>query len=155
MAKCCWKWELILFPSFVWRIFGIWQIFPFPRLTLLSRVSIVISFLKFPNNFFDFNCIILVHKNMAKCWKWELNLFPSFVWRIFGIWRIFPYIIQPDLMNYDWSQVILIRDHPFITSAKGLGGWGQKNGTFCWRSKYADVWWLGGSEKVPKCADVI
>ena len=23
------------------------------------------------------------------------------------------------------------RDHPYITSGKGLGGWGQKNGNFC------------------------
>ena len=26
------------------------------------------------------------------------------------------------------------RDHPYITSAKGLGGWDQKNGNFCWCS---------------------
>ena len=27
-----------------------------------------------------------------------------------------------------------IRDHPYITSAKGLGRWGQNNGNFCWCS---------------------
>ena len=44
------------------------------------------------------------------------------------------------------------RDHSYITSEKGLGGWGQKNGNFCWRSVlfmmthniiYADVGWVG------------
>ena len=25
----------------------------------------------------------------------------------------------------------LHRDHPYVTSAKELGGWGQKNGNFC------------------------
>ena len=24
------------------------------------------------------------------------------------------------------------RDHPYITSERRLGGWGQKNGNFCW-----------------------
>ena len=28
-------------------------------------------------------------------------------------------------------RTLQIRDHPYITSAKGLGGWGQKNGNFC------------------------
>jgi hypothetical protein len=27
-----------------------------------------------------------------------------------------------------------VGDHPYIASAKGLGGWGQKNGNFCWSS---------------------
>ena len=31
---------------------------------------------------------------------------------------------QCDNYNYD-------RDHLYITSAKGLGSWGQKNGIFC------------------------
>jgi hypothetical protein len=26
-----------------------------------------------------------------------------------------------------------VRDHPYITSSKGLGGWDQKTGNFCWR----------------------
>ena len=26
------------------------------------------------------------------------------------------------------------RDQPYITSPKGLGGWGQNSGQFCWRS---------------------
>ena len=26
------------------------------------------------------------------------------------------------------------KDHPYITLAKGLGGWGQKNVNFCWHS---------------------
>ena len=45
------------------------------------------------------------------------------------------------------------KDHPYITSAKGLGGWGQKNGNFCLRR----VWMggCGGLEKGQKCADVI
>ena len=49
-------------------------------------------------------------------------------------------------------------NHPCITSAKKLDGWGQKIHNFCWRSVqtvYADVEWVGGSEKVQKCADVI
>ena len=63
MAKCCWKWELILFPSFVWRIFGIWLIFSFPRLTLLSRVSIVIS------NSQITSLISIVSSWFAKTWQ--------------------------------------------------------------------------------------
>ena len=49
----------------------------------------------------------------------------------------------------------LPRDHPYITSAKGLGGWGQKMAIFAdvQYSIYADI--VGGSEKVQKYADVI
>ena len=43
------------------------------------------------------------------------------------------------------------RDHPFITSAMGMGAGEVRKMT-----SFADVWrWLGGSEKVKKCADVI
>ena len=44
-------------------------------------------------------------------------------------------------------------DHPYITSAKELGAWGQKMLTF--GIIYADLGWLGGLEKVQKCADII
>ena len=52
---------------------------------------------------------------------------------------------------------ISTKDHLYITSAKGLGGWGRKIAVF------ADVQYsvfilknvVGGSEKVQKYADVI
>ena len=41
----------------------------------------------------------------------------------------------------DWNRRLVwsnrpdfLGDHRYITSAKGLGGWGQKNGKFCWGS---------------------
>ena len=37
------------------------------------------------------------------------------------------------LDQYTWSK-LYVRDHPYITSAKELGGWGQKIGNFCWFS---------------------
>ena len=42
------------------------------------------------------------------------------------------------------------RDHPYITSAKGLGGWGQKMSIFAdvQYCIYANI--VGGSEKSPK-----
>ena len=47
------------------------------------------------------------------------------------------------------AQHFLVRDHPSITSAKRPGGWVQKIAII------ADVpGWLGGLEKVQKCADV-
>ena len=48
-----------------------------------------------------------------------------------------------------------IRNHPYIMSAKGLGGWVLKRASFWWRSVlfYPDI--VGGSEKVKKCADVL
>ena len=56
------------------------------------------------------------------------------------------------------KQVVLLSpqvlwDHPYITSAKGLGCWGQFLLTFSIIN--ADVGWVDGSEKVQKCADVI
>ena len=30
-----------------------------------------------------------------------------------------------------YNSILCIRDHPYITSAKELGGWGQKNDSFC------------------------
>ena len=49
----------------------------------------------------------------------------------------------------------MIRDHPYITSAKGLGGWVPKMAVFAdvQYCIYADI--VGGSEKVPKYVDVI
>ena len=32
------------------------------------------------------------------------------------------------------NGAVYLRDHPYITSAKGLGRWGQKNGKFWWSS---------------------
>ena len=49
-----------------------------------------------------------------------------------------------------------IRDHPYITSAKGLGG--LNNNIFCWRWVLYLCWhstYIGGSGKASKCADVI
>ena len=34
-------------------------------------------------------------------------------------------LFAASLLESDWT-----RDHPYITSAKGLGWWGQKNGNF-------------------------
>ena len=62
--------------------------------------------------------------------------------------------------------LLSLGDHTYITSAKELCGWSQRNGNFCWRSvlfmltyskemgsdvsvhKYGG--WVGGSEKVQK-----
>ena len=40
------------------------------------------------------------------------------------------------VLTYLFSTIRLhiLGDHPYITPAKGLGGWGQKNGNFCWLS---------------------
>ena len=50
-------------------------------------------------------------------------------------------------------------DHPYITSAKELGGWVQKKSIFgdVQFFIYADIvgGWVGGSEKIQKYADVI
>ena len=48
-----------------------------------------------------------------------------------------------------------LRDHSYITSAKGLGGVGSKNGNFCWSSGLLYLCWMGGFEKVQKRAKVI
>jgi hypothetical protein len=55
------------------------------------------------------------------------------------------------------GKAILIRDHPYITSANGLGGWVRKMAIFAAVQYYiyANVGWMGESEKVQKCADVI
>ena len=47
------------------------------------------------------------------------------------------------------------REHPYITSAKGLGGWVKKMAVFAnvQYCVYIDI--VGGSEQVQKCADVI
>ena len=49
-----------------------------------------------------------------------------------------------------------VGDRPYITTAKGLGGWVQKAAIFedVQYCIHADKW-LGGSEKVQKSADVI
>ena len=48
-------------------------------------------------------------------------------------------------------------NHPYITSAKGLGGWGQKIDYFRWRPVLflLTLGLVVGSKKVQKCADVI
>ena len=53
------------------------------------------------------------------------------------------------------GQTQLSNDHPYITSTKGLGGWGRKMVIFAdvQYCIYADI--VGGSEKVQKYADVI
>ena len=52
-------------------------------------------------------------------------------------------------------KIVRIRDHPYITSVKGLGGWVQKGVVFAdvQYCIYADI--VGGSEKVQKYFDVI
>ena len=39
-------------------------------------------------------------------------------------------------------------NHPYITSAKELGGWGQKNDNFCWRSVLFMLTWVRESQKM-------
>ena len=44
----------------------------------------------------------------------------------------------------------IARDHQYITSAKGLGGW-SKNGSFCWPSVLYDNivgWWVRKGSKI-------
>ena len=59
------------------------------------------------------------------------------------------------------SQIKLLRDHPYITSAKGLGGWVKKNCSFCWRSVLYLCWHGDGNYRgssyvqIQKCADVV
>ena len=60
---------------------------------------------------------------------------------------------------FNWkfpATVSCIRDHPYITSAKGLGGWVQKMAIFAdvQYCIYADTE-VGGLEKVQTYADVI
>ena len=43
---------------------------------------------------------------------------------------------------------IVPREHPQFTSAKWLGGWGQKNDNFCWRSVLFML--MQGGQKEPK-----
>ena len=56
-----------------------------------------------------------------------------------------------------WKDFVFLflGDHPYITSAKGLGGWGQKMVIFAdvQYCTYVDI--VGGSEKVQRYADVI
>ena len=52
----------------------------------------------------------------------------------------------------------LLRNHPYITSAKDLDGWVQKLASFADvpYSIYTDiVQWVGGSKKVTEIVDVI
>ena len=51
----------------------------------------------------------------------------------------------------------LIRDNPYITSAKGLGGWGLEKWQYLlmFSPIYGDVELVGGSGIVQKCAGVI
>ena len=46
-----------------------------------------------------------------------------------------------------YNSILCIRDHPYITSAKELGGWGQKNDSFCWRSLLFILMWVKKSPK--------
>ena len=60
-----------------------------------------------------------------------------------------------------YRNMICPRDHPYITSAKGLGGWVQKMAIFAdvQYCIYADIVGgseiAGGSEKVQKYGDII
>ena len=60
-------------------------------------------------------------------------------------------------MELDLDQIellILLGDHPYIMSAKGLGGWGQKMACFLLTVStiYVDVGWVPGGcvRKNPK-----
>ena len=66
------------------------------------------------------------------------------------------------LIRYARLQCALhhcVGDHLYTTSAKGLGGWGQKMAFFAdvLYCIYSDIVgeWVGGSEKVQKYADVV
>ena len=57
------------------------------------------------------------------------------------------------MYKYNFYQ-IQTKDHPYTTSAKGLGGWAKKSFFyFHYYSIYADI--VGGSKKVQTFADVI
>ena len=49
------------------------------------------------------------------------------------------------LYHRDHQKILYFWDRPYTTSAKGLGGWGQKNGIFLltFRTIYVDVGWVG------------
>ena len=50
----------------------------------------------------------------------------------------------------------VLRDHPYITSAKGLGWWVKKMSVFADAHYCIQLTqWVGGLEQVQKCADVI
>ena len=59
---------------------------------------------------------------------------------------------KASFLSFFWQR---LRDHPYITSPKELGRWGQKMAIFAdvQYCIYADI--VGGSEKVQKYADVM
>ena len=71
--------------------------------------------------------------------NWTKQCFASFLLELFFsimnvlYWVWFTYCLAPisdkklGVKNYTIG-------HPYITSAKGLSVWGQKNGNYCWRS---------------------
>ena len=103
------------------------------------------------------------HKFRLTYWCGKYVIWKKTTLRVFvAIWRW-----MSTMILIQWSKqeqiicwwlcngYIQVRDHPYITSAKGLGRWGQKMAIFtdvqyclCWRR-------VGGSEKVQKCAAVI
>ena len=63
--------------------------------------------------------------------------FFCFFWNV-GKWK--------EIHCHSSHQLFVLRGHPYITSAKGLGGWGQKIGNFFWRSvpfmQTKGGWWI-------------
>ena len=64
---------------------------------------------------------------------------------------------RPNLLETPTTIEIVVRDHLYITSAKKLGGWGQKNGKFMliFSTIYTDVGWVGQKKSNKLSTDVI
>ena len=62
-------------------------------------------------------------------------------------------------MELSHRKVFYLRDHPYITSAKGLGGCGKWPFLLMFSTVFMPIQWMGGpvdgSEKVQTYADVI
>ena len=56
---------------------------------------------------------------------------------------------------YQITSLFSDRDHSCTTSAKEQDGSEKWQFLLMFSSTYADVSWEGGSEKVPKCADLL
>ena len=71
--------------------------------------------------------------------------------------KVIKKLLDENIMQYlgTYSHTFYYRDHPYITSAKGLGGWVQKTASFAdvQYCIYADK--VGGAQKGQKYADVI
>ena len=74
-----------------------------------------------------------------KLWDAQSDLNPrlkgKYIAQKNGRWNFFKLSSQKDTTTKKEvtmpANIRFVRDHPYITSAKGLGGWGQKNGNFC------------------------